>query len=169
MVETSQLKVYDEQIITVVHGFMQVWNKFEAMLSKELSQIQNRLNGIQPGKEPHTISNHELFYRVSNSIYRKGNLTMGELSSALLVPLSTATRIVDWLVDNEYVQRLPDPEDRRIVRVALTNIGQEMHKTIENYIRQRVQQILSCLTLEERATLLNLVDKVVFTLKEMTS
>jgi len=159
--------MYDEQITAVVHGFTQVWNKFEVTLDKELSHIQERLNGIQPGKEPHTISNHELFYRVSNSIHRKGNLTMGELSSALSVPLSTATRIVDWLVDNGYAQRLPDPEDRRIVRVALTDIGREMHEIIENYIRQRVQQILSYLTLEERATLLTLVGKVVSTLKEI--
>ncbi len=165
MIEDSQQRIYDEQITAVVHGFMQVWNKFEAMLAKELAQIQNRLNGLQPGKEPHTISNHELFYRVSNTLYQKGNLTMGELSSALSVPLSTATRIVDWLVDNGYAQRLSDLEDRRVVRVALTDIGQEMHQTIESYIRQRVQQILSCLTLEERAILLTLVGKVVSALR----
>jgi len=165
MSEAVQQDIYDEQINAVVHGFMAVWNKFEVMLDKELANIQGRLNGIQSGKEPHTISNHELFYRVSNSIQQKGNMTMGELSSALSVPLSTATRIVDWLVDNGYAQRLPDPEDRRIVRVALTDVGREMHKIIENYIRQRVQQILSCPTFEERATLLTLVGKVVSTLK----
>jgi len=92
---------------------------------------------------------------------------MGELSNALSVPLSTATRIVDWLVDNGYAQRLPDQEDRRIVRVALTDVGQEMHTIIDSYIRQRVQQILSCLTFEERAMLLTLVGKVVATLKEI--
>ena len=167
MATDSQQKMYDEQITAVVHGFTQVWNKLEVMLDKELTHIQERLNGIQPGKEPHTISNHELFYRVSNSIQRKGNLTMGELSSALSVPLSTATRIVDWLVDNGYAQRLPDQEDRRIVRVALTDVGREMHTIIDSYIRQRVQQILSCLTFEERATLLTLVGKVVSTLKEI--
>jgi len=167
MAEDNQQKLYDEQITAVVHGFTQIWNKFEVMLDKELDQMQERLNGIQPGKEPHTISNHELFYRVSNSIQQKGNLTMGELSSALSVPLSTATRIVDWLVDNGYAQRLSDQEDRRVVRVALTDVGREMHTIIDSYIRQRVQQILSCLTFEERATLLTLVGKVVATLKEI--
>ena len=167
MSEAVQQDIYDEQINAVVHGFMAVWNKFEVMLDKELANIQGRLNGIQSGKEPHTISNHELFYRVSNSIQQKGNLTMGELSNALAVPLSTATRIVDWLVDNGYAQRLSDAEDRRIVRVALTDIGHEMHGIIESYIRQRVQQIFSCLTFEERATLLTLIGKVVFTLKEI--
>ncbi len=167
MAEDNQQKLYDEQITAVVHGFTQIWNKFEVMLDKELDQMQERLNGIQPGKAPHTISNHELFYRVSNSCQQKGNLTMGELSSALSVPLSTATRIIDWLVDNGYAQRLSDQEDRRIVRVALTDVGQEMHTIIDSYIRQRVQQILSCLTFEERATLLTLVGKVVSTLKEI--
>jgi len=56
MNDNIKQKVYDEQITAVVHGFMQVWNKFEAMLSKELAQIQERLNGIQPGMEPHPIS-----------------------------------------------------------------------------------------------------------------
>jgi len=167
MTEANQQDIYDEQINAVVHGFMAVWNKFEVMLDKELANIQGRLNGIQSGKEPHAISNHELFYRVSNSIQQKGNMTMGELSSTLAVPLSTATRIVDWLVDNGYAQRLSDPEDRRIVRVALTDIGYEMHEIIESYIRQRVQQIFSCLTLEEQATLLTLIGKVVFALKEI--
>jgi len=167
MAEANQQDIYDEQITAVVHGFMQVWNKFEVMLDKELANIQGRLNGIQSGKEPHAISNHELFYRVSNSIQQKGNLTMGELSNALAVPLSTATRIVDWLVDNGYAQRLSDPEDRRIVRVALTDTGYEMHEIIESYIRQRVKQIFSCLTLEEQAMLLTLIGKVVFALKEI--
>jgi len=167
MIEDIELKLYDAQITTVVHGFMQVWNKFEATLSKELVQIQERLEGMRPGRESHPHANYELFYRVSNSIYPKGNLTMGELSSALSVPLSTATRIADWLVDNGYMQRLPDSEDRRIVRVALTNIGRELYETIDRYIRQRVQQILSSLTEEERTTLLALVSKVVSALKEV--
>jgi len=167
MAKDSEHDFYDEQITAVVHGFMQVWNKFESTLSKELSQIQERLDGIHPARNSHPNANYEVFYRVSNSIYRQSSLTMGELSNTLSVPLSTATRIVDWLVDNGYVQRLPDPEDRRVVRVALTDAGREMHKIIESYIRQRVQQILSCLTPAERAELLVLIGKVVSTLKEM--
>ena len=50
MSEAVQQDIYDEQITAVVHGFMQVWNKFEVMLDKELTNIQGRLNGIQPGK-----------------------------------------------------------------------------------------------------------------------
>ena len=167
MTEGSQQKIHDQQITAAVHGFTQVWNRFEVMLAKELAQIQQRLDGIRPGRESHPNANYELFYRVSNTIDRKTSLTMGELSNALAVPLSTATRIVDFLVDNDYLQRLPDPEDRRVVRVALTDAGRELHKTIDGYIRQRVWQILSALSDDERTTLLALVSKVVSALKEV--
>jgi len=160
-------ELYSSQITAVVHGFMQVWNRFEATLSKELAQIQDSLQGMHPQREHQQNSNYELFYRACSSIYPKGDITMGEFSSALSVPLSTATRIADWLVDHGYIQRLPDTDDRRVVRVALTDTGRELFRAIDQYIRQRMQQILSSLTVEERTILLTLVGKVVSGLKEV--
>jgi len=162
----SKDELYSNQVTAVVHGFMQVWNRFEATLSKELSQIQESLQGMHPQREHQPNSNYELFYRACSSIYPKGNITMGEFSNALSVPLSTATRIADWLVENGYIQRLPDSDDRRVVRVSLTDTGKELFKAIDRYIRQRMQQILSSLTVEERTILLTLVSKVVSGLKE---
>jgi len=160
-------ELYSSQITAVVHGFMQVWNRFEATLSKELAQIQDSLQGMHPQREHQQNSNYELFYRACSSIYPKGDITMGEFSSALSVPLSTATRIADWLVDHGYIQRLPDTDDRRVVRVALTDTGRELFRAIDQYIRQRMQQILSSLTVEERTILLTLVGKVVSGLEEV--
>ena len=163
----SMEDIYNGQITAVVHGFLQVWNRFEATLSKELSQIQESLQGMHPQREHQPNANYELFYRACSSIYPKGNITMGEFSNALSVPLSTATRIADWLVDHGYIQRLPDPGDRRVVRVSLTDTGKELFKAIDRYIRRRMQQILSNLTDEERTILLTLVSKVVSGLKEV--
>lgn len=169
MTKDSKQKLDDYQITAVVHGFMQVWNKFEATLSKELAQIQERLEGMHPGRESHPDANYELFYRVSSNIYLEDSVTMGELSKIMTVPLSTATRIADWLVDNGYMERLPDPEDRRVVRVTLTSVGRELHQTIDSYVKQRIGQVLSCLTDEERTALLVLIGKVVASLKEIAS
>ena len=163
----SRDELYDSQITAVVHGFMQVWNRFEGTLSKELSQIQENLQGMHPQREQQSDTNYELFYRACSSIYPKGNITMGEFSNALSVPLSTATRIADWLVDHNYIQRLPDADDRRIVRVSLTETGKELFEVIDRYIRQRMSQILANLTNEERTILLTLVSKVVSGLKEV--
>ena len=92
---------------------------------------------------------------------------MGELSSALSVAVSTATQMIDWMVDDGYAQRLPYQEDRRIVRVALTDTGREFHKTIESYLGQRFRQVLSRLTDEERAMLFTIIPKLVSALKEV--
>jgi len=159
-------ELYNSQITAVVRGFMQVWNRFEATLSKELTRIQESLQGMHPQKEGQPNANYELFYRACSSIYPDGNVTMSEFSNALSVPLSTATRIADWLVDNGYIHRLPDSDDRRVVRVALTASGKELFEVIDRYIRQRMKQILSSLTDEERMILLALVSKVVTGLKE---
>ena len=87
-------------------------------------------------------------------------MTMGELSHTLSVPFSTTTRMVDWFVDNSYAQRLSDPEDRRVVRVALTDSGRELHRTVERYMVQRFRQMLSPLTAEEQSVLLMLLEKM---------
>jgi ABC-type thiamine transport system ATPase subunit len=47
-------------------------------------------------------------------------------------------------------------------------MGKGLFKAIDRYIRQRMQQILSTLTAEERIILLTLVSKVVSGLKETT-
>lgn len=49
--------------------------------------------------------------------------TMGELAEALGVSLPSATQIVDRLVRRGLVERSPDAEDRRVVRVSLTETG----------------------------------------------
>ncbi len=91
---------------------------------------------------------------------------MGELSKALDVPLSTATRIVDWLVKGGYAERLPDPQDRRVVRVALTKYGRALIKAGDKFIRQRVEQVLCVFTDKERQTLISLLSKLVETLED---
>ncbi len=163
----STNKFYDSQITAVVHGFMQVWNRFEATLDKELAQIRENLEGMHPQRVGQSDTNYELFYRASSSIYPEGNMTMGELSDALSVPLSTATRIADWLVENGYIQRFDDSEDRRVVRIALTDSGLALFEAIDRHIRKRLHKMLSCLTDEEMETFLSLVGKVVIGLKEV--
>lgn len=156
-----------EQIAQIVHDFMKLKTKFLAFFPKELADLRNRLDEMPPEGEAHPHYKYELFYRISGIIYQKGNLTMGELSSALAVPLSTATRMVDWLVSNGYAARLSDPEDRRIVRVNLTQKGQELHEMTEKYILEHVNKVLSGLTNKEQTILLSLLRKAVSSLKDM--
>ena len=69
-------------------------------------------------------------------LYRGTNLTTGELGRAPSLPLSTTNRIAILWVDNGYAQRISDPDDRRIVRVALTDSDRLLYVTIENHMAE---------------------------------
>ena len=53
------------------------------------------------------------------------SLTMGELSKNLDIELSNATQMVDRLHKMEYIRRMPDTRDRRVVRISLTQRGKD--------------------------------------------
>ena len=161
MVDDSQQQADDNRIANLVHDFQQIGMKFDALLPKEIEQLRDLLDEIQIGDKPNRFINYNLFSRISFNLYRVTNMTMSELSHALSVPFSTATRMVDWFVDNGYAQRLPDPEDRRVVRVALTDSGRELYQSIERYLVQRFRLMLSPLTVKEQNILLTIMEKVV--------
>jgi DNA-binding MarR family transcriptional regulator len=98
----------------------------------------------------------------------RGPITMGELSQALDVPFSTATRLVDWLVKSGYVARLADPEDRRLVRVTLTETGQALHQAGNVLIQKQAEVLLRRFTAAEREELIRLLDKLAQALDDET-
>jgi MarR family multiple antibiotic resistance transcriptional regulator len=156
------------QVMSVVQGFVQMWIKFEAALHKEIARRQMEGTDEAATKRLHSYIDYGTYYRVSSSLQRDRSLSMGELSSALSVPFSKATRIVDSLVTDGYLKRLQDPDDRRVIKVALTGEGLKLHRTIEGFTGEHVQEILSGLTREEQEILFVLIRKVVAALEKAT-
>ncbi len=105
------------------------------------------------------------FYLMANVLYRDTKPTMRELSRALSVPLSTASRMVSLWADNGLVRRLSDPDDGRVIRVVLTDNGRCLHDIMEEFLGQHAKTVLACLTAEERIILLTLLSKVTSTLE----
>ena len=85
--------------------------------------------------------------------------TMGEMSTELNIPLSSATRTVDWLVSTNIVERINDPDDRRVVRIRLTETGHQLYQTEMSYRKSQVKRLLAYFSSEERQQLLHLLRK----------
>jgi len=114
-----------------------------------------------------SIENIDLFLNYCLALGdRQSPMTMGELRQALLVPMSTATRIVDWLVEGAFVERLADPDDRRVVKVALTDKGREIYRALYEFAAKHVQRILSKFSEDERTALNTLMHKFAHILSE---
>lgn len=85
------------------------------------------------------------------AIGRMGSPSMSELSRALHLRPSTVTGLVDALVERGTVERLQDPQDRRIVRVQLTPEGRRERDRLRRKRQKRVLELLAHLSDEELA------------------
>lgn len=83
-------------------------------------------------------------------------LSMGELADRLFCDASNVTGIVDRLEARGLVERQPDPDDRRVRRLVLTDAGKELGRAHHD----RVFEDFPCvgaLTDDDRRTLYDLL------------
>ena len=160
---------YSPEIVDFLHTLVSLQKRFKLGLPENLVMLKTRLDGLNLAEKTAVLNDLDLFYSVGITFSSHTEpVSMGELSHALEVPLSTATRIMDWLVKNGYAERLPDPDDRRIVRVALTQSGKEMYQTINEFFIERMERIMREFTPQERHDLLSLLSRVVDAIEKGT-
>ncbi len=141
------------------------------MLPGDLAKAQQLLES-KSGSFSKQFGDHQLlaFYRIAIILSDCTEpLTMSEFGDALAVPLSSATRMVDWLVQSGYAERQRDSQDRRVVRVALTETGRKLYEALDEFINQYVRELLSRFTAQQRVMLITLTAKAVESLKELSS
>lgn len=83
-----------------------------------------------------------------------------ELGGALGVDRSTIVAAVDKLEKRGLVERRPVPHDRRAHALNLTGEGQRIYKKALALIERHEAKIAGALSVQERAQLLGLLDKV---------
>jgi DNA-binding MarR family transcriptional regulator len=153
---------YMAEITEIIRRLFYLRHRLKPILPEDLLDVAP-LRGAQEGN----TDDYNLLIDIGAILAQQQEpVTMGELGRALGVPLSTATRIVNWLVKSGYVERRPDPDDRRVVRVALTEAGQAMNGAAETFIRRRLEGWLRRLTPEECQALVVLMNKFVEALEE---
>lgn len=153
----------------VMRRFMRLQRKLKELLPRDVARARDQMHKLFPPGRAGSAADYDLFYNIALTVaHHVGPITMGELSQNLAVPLSTATRIVDVMVKSKYAERLPDASDRRVVRVGLTKTGLELYKALDGFIAERVDQVLHPFTVDERETLLKLMNKLVVALEQET-
>lgn len=104
------------------------------------------------------ISHQEL--SLIGYIGQMGEVIMREIAGQLETPLSTATWIVDKLVAKKYLKRYNSIEDRRIVKVGLTNKGQKTYELSQKLKISMGERILQDLSLKDQSNLISLLEKI---------
>jgi DNA-binding MarR family transcriptional regulator len=87
-------------------------------------------------------------------------LTMGEVSSRLMVSNGNVTGLTEALVREGLVSRLPEPGDRRSLRLRLTAAGKRSFDAMTPTHERWIDELVSGLTRPEMAHLLELLGKL---------
>ena len=79
-----------------------------------------------------------------------GSLTMNDLSLKMKLANSTMTRMADQLIQKKMITREADLDDRRIVRVRLTEQGQAVKTHLRQVMQELFSQILADIPVDEQ-------------------
>jgi DNA-binding MarR family transcriptional regulator len=93
--------------------------------------------------------------------------SMGELCKIANVKMPSMTEIVDRLEAEGFVERVRDTEDRRVVKVQLTDAGKKAHSGILHTREQELQNIFGCLDAKDRLRLVKALRTVSSTMKRV--
>ncbi len=88
-----------------------------------------------------------------------GEQAVGELAEKMSVRPPTVTGLTDRLIRQALIERLNDPADRRVVRVALTKEGRRVLGEIEAASRAYLDAIFSRMGDERVEELVGLLDE----------
>jgi putative acetyltransferase len=95
------------------------------------------------------VQNHALI-----EVEREDGLTAGALAERLVIDRSTASRLVERLVNKGWVAAAPDPDDRRRKRLRLTVAGRRQVGRSHAHANSEASEALGLLLPEERQAIL---------------
>jgi DNA-binding MarR family transcriptional regulator len=91
--------------------------------------------------------------RVLTIVSRARHTNMNRLAEALDVVPSSASRLCDRLEATGLLRRMPDPRDRREVRLVLTAAARRMLRDLQDRRRQALEEVLERMTPASRLDL----------------
>lgn len=141
------------------------------MPDKSLIEFANKLNEIMPVmmREFSKRQVEEIYqghitlpqFLIMDCIQSRGESKMTDLANFMKVTTAAMTGIVERLVKSGYVERVFDPEDRRIIRIKLNAKGSGFLKRAEERRREVAINIFGQLSKKERDDYLKIANRIV--------
>ena len=107
-----------------------------------------------------TRSEYELLVMLVMSLDGdKKAFTVTEISNLLQITPAGVTHLINPLEETGYIERLQDPNDRRIVRIGLTQKGTQVAEALISEVRENLIGLVNQLGEEDSKTLIRLMSK----------
>jgi len=83
-------------------------------------------------------------YRILGVLMKEGTpLSMSELGKRQYISKPYMTILVNQLIQDGYVQRIPDTIDRRVINIAITTEGKKHLKQVGSRYKETIKNMLS--------------------------
>jgi DNA-binding MarR family transcriptional regulator len=89
-----------------------------------------------------------------------GPKSTGDLARSLVVTQSATTQTIDTLVRQKLVERHPDEDDRRVVRLGLSPEGHRLTDQLCDHRRRFIKSLVDQLTDSEVESLISITGKL---------
>ncbi|HML04727.1 MAG TPA: MarR family transcriptional regulator [Methanobacterium sp.] len=86
------------------------------------------------------------YYQVLGILKKRGELPMSEIGRRVHISKSNMTSLIDKLVEDELVERMPDKNDRRVINIAITNKGKGLLLNWRKFSNNEIRKNLSGLS-----------------------
>jgi len=100
-------------------------------------------------------------YRTLGILIREGTpLPMSELGKRLYISKPYMTLLVNQLIHDGHVQRIPDTRDRRVINIVITTEGRRHLKQVASLYKENIKNILSDLNRQDLDDLCQSLEKI---------
>ncbi len=141
------------------------------MGASEKEQVERFIHGLQGlmlGMQQVDSSCMEAFGPISKRdfglcvmIGQQGSMIMRQVAEFIQVPMSTATGVIDKLIERDLVERDYSPQDRRIVIVSLSPKGKGIYNMLWEKLFHYGHHVLNEFTNEEKNQFIDLMERAV--------
>ena len=99
-------------------------------------------------------------YVVLSALDRSSMRTQAALAAAIGADKTRIIRTLDDLQDDGYIERKPDPDDRRVRLLAITDAGRRVKDAVQGEIQRGEERWLGELSADERRTFLRVLERL---------
>jgi len=126
-----------------------------------LSRAHRAFNDVV-NKHISTFNLNPTEFAVLELLYHKGPQPLQQIGGKILLASGSITYVVDKLEQKGLLERRACPNDRRVTHAQITEKGQELIEEIFPTHQEKIDEIVSVLTDEEKSLVTELLKKVGF-------
>lgn len=97
---------------------------------------------------------------VLNNLFFHQGINQTNLAKLLDIERATLGRLLDRLESKDWIYRKPDPDDRRVNRVYLSDSAGPIMQTMRREAKLTLEQSLSCLNAAEQAQMFDMLNRM---------